>query len=307
MGEVSYLFDRNSVDKDVIAESVKAYYVSTGITVAAIDRHGNLVYSCGKCPEFCEFFQKCTQVVHTCHQEHLKGSKIAKRLGDDYVFTCSAGLVHFTSPIVAGKAFCGALIAGPILMTEPDDFAVDGILAKNKIPVVNKAELWNHLNAVPVIPPARVRYLSKLLFITACSLMPEEKFALRESRERVKQQAENIYIPDSKNSELIKLALNYINDNYNQRITLDSVASFVHLNASYFCGLLKKEIGIGFSDYLNKVRIEKSKQLLLDIKHSISEVAFLVGFENQSYYSKVFKKVTGNTPREFRECHLCKG
>ena len=83
-------------------------------------------------------------------------------------------------------------------------------------------------------------------------------------------------------------------------ITLDSVAKYVYLNTSYFSTLFKKEIGTGFADYLNRVRIEQSKQLLKNRNNSILDVALAVGFEDQSYYSKVFKKFTGITPKMYK-------
>lgn len=113
---------------------------------------------------------------------------------------------------------------------------------------------------------------------------------------------ENVFnITSSKNGEVIKRAINYINDNYMKDITLDSISSYVHLNSSYFSTLFKKETNMKFSDYLNKVRIEESKKLLKDIKYSMLEISMEVGFEDQSYFSKVFKKVAGMTPKEYRE------
>ncbi len=108
-------------------------------------------------------------------------------------------------------------------------------------------------------------------------------------------------LASSKNVEIIRRAVNYINENYKKAITLESIANYVHLNSSYFSTLFKKETGMKFSDYLNKVRIEESKKLLKDIGISILEVSLEVGFEDQSYYSKVFRKVTGMTPKEYRE------
>jgi AraC-like DNA-binding protein/ligand-binding sensor protein len=108
-------------------------------------------------------------------------------------------------------------------------------------------------------------------------------------------------LASSKNLEIIKRAVNYINNNYKKNISLECISTYVHLNSSYFSTLFKKETGMRFSDYLNKVRIEESKKLLKDISNSILEVSLEVGFEDQSYYSKVFKKVTGMTPREYRE------
>jgi AraC-like DNA-binding protein/ligand-binding sensor protein len=112
---------------------------------------------------------------------------------------------------------------------------------------------------------------------------------------------ENVFnLEQHKNANIIKRSLNYINDNYMLNITLDSVAKYVYLNTSYFSTLFKKEIGTGFADYLNRVRIEQSKQLLKNRNNSILDVALAVGFEDQSYYSKVFKKFTGITPKMYK-------
>jgi two-component system, response regulator YesN len=105
----------------------------------------------------------------------------------------------------------------------------------------------------------------------------------------------------SKNGEVIKRAINYINENYMNNITLDSISEYIHLNASYFSTLFKRETGMKFSDYLNKVRIEESKNLLKDGRYTMLEVSIEVGFEDQSYFSKVFKKVTGLTPKQCKD------
>lgn len=113
---------------------------------------------------------------------------------------------------------------------------------------------------------------------------------------------ENVFdFTASKNGEIIKKAINYINENYMNNITLNSISEHIHLNASYFSTLFKKETGMRFSDYLNKVRIEESKKLLKNGKYSILEISIEVGFEDQSYYSKVFKKITGLTPKEYKD------
>ena len=64
--------------------------------------------------------------------------------------------------------------------------------------------------------------------------------------------------------------------------------------------LFKKSTGSSFKEYLNMVRIEESKRLLSNTDFSIIDIAIAVGFEDQSYFSKVFKKFTGLTPKQFR-------
>lgn len=107
------------------------------------------------------------------------------------------------------------------------------------------------------------------------------------------------YIP-SRNNDIIKKAMLYISQNFNTPLTLEDAACHVHLHPSYFSTLFKHSTGSSFKEYLNMVRIEESKQLLSNTDYSIIDIAIAVGFEDQSYFSKVFKKYTGLTPKQFR-------
>lgn len=107
------------------------------------------------------------------------------------------------------------------------------------------------------------------------------------------------YIP-SRNSEIIKKAMLYISDHFNTPLTLEEVAAHVHLHPSYFSTLFKNSTGSAFKEYLNMVQIEESKRLLANTDFSIIDIAVATGFEDQSYFSKVFKKYTGLTPKQYR-------
>ena len=93
----------------------------------------------------------------------------------------------------------------------------------------------------------------------------------------------------------------YVNNNYTQSLILEEVANHFQLNKCYFCSVLKKEMGKTFSQIVNEIRIEKSKELLLENKFSILDVALQVGFNNQNYYNMVFKKEMGMTPLTYRK------
>jgi len=102
-------------------------------------------------------------------------------------------------------------------------------------------------------------------------------------------------------SSVIKLAVSYINKNYNTKITLDNVAAQVFLNPSYLSQLFKKEMNIQFGDYLERIRINKAKELIRNSNKAMSEISEIVGFSNQNYFNKVFKKVTGVNPLKYRK------
>ena len=103
-----------------------------------------------------------------------------------------------------------------------------------------------------------------------------------------------------KNSDVIRKAMKYISEHFPEPITLEEVAGHVHLNPSYFSSTFKQACGSSFKEYLNMVRIEESKRLLANTDYSLINIAIATGFEDQSYFSKVFKKHTGMTPKQYR-------
>lgn len=104
-----------------------------------------------------------------------------------------------------------------------------------------------------------------------------------------------------KHVDVIYRAVDYIKRNYMKKITLEEVASYVYLSPSYFSRIFKDEMNTNFNTYLNYIRIEMSKKLLLDDSTVLVDISSLVGYEDQSYFSKVFKKITGVSPGKFRE------
>ncbi len=93
----------------------------------------------------------------------------------------------------------------------------------------------------------------------------------------------------------------YIKANFSQKITLDELSEHVYLSKSYLSRLLKEELKCTFTEYVNKIRIEKSKILLMKNEIPIVDIAYAVGFDDQSYFTKVFKKVTNTSPGKYRE------
>ena len=104
----------------------------------------------------------------------------------------------------------------------------------------------------------------------------------------------------NKNVNSVKRAMAYIARQYHTKLTLENAAAHVHLTPSYFSSLFRRSSGFAFKEYLNMVRVEEAKRLLANTDYAIIDIAVAVGFDDQSYFSKVFKKYTGQTPRRFR-------
>lgn len=96
---------------------------------------------------------------------------------------------------------------------------------------------------------------------------------------------------------------NYLDANYAENITLDTLASFSHMNKYYIAHAFTKYMGVSPITYLLQKRIEEGKSLLSSTSHSISQISTSLGFSSQSYFSQAFKKATGRTPVQYRnEC-----
>lgn len=99
----------------------------------------------------------------------------------------------------------------------------------------------------------------------------------------------------------VQKAQSYIELHPELDLSLQQVAKIIHIHPNHLSEIFKKEIGITFSDYLTKHRLKRAEQLLSTTKMRVSEVATHVGYTDVKYFSQLFKKDTGITPREYRE------
>lgn len=111
---------------------------------------------------------------------------------------------------------------------------------------------------------------------------------------------------DARKVTQISPAINYIDANYDKPITLADIARASYISVSRLAHIFKEQMGITLIDYLTSVRIERAKQLLLATEQSCTEICFQVGYNNQSYFTRTFKRLVGMTPRQFRAGNLRK-
>lgn len=99
----------------------------------------------------------------------------------------------------------------------------------------------------------------------------------------------------------VKPAVDFIELNYDQPLTLADVAKAAYLSVSRLAHLFKEQMGITIIEYLTDVRISNAKRLLLATDKNCAKICFEVGYNNQSYFTRTFKEIVGMTPRQFRE------
>ena len=93
-------------------------------------------------------------------------------------------------------------------------------------------------------------------------------------------------------------------EHYSQELSLKQMASLYYLNPSYFSISFKNIVGKNFNEYLTELRIEHAKNYLEKNQYKINQVSRLVGYEDYSYFGKLFRKATGLTPKEYQKQFL---
>lgn len=102
-------------------------------------------------------------------------------------------------------------------------------------------------------------------------------------------------------SEEIIFAINYIGKHYKENITLDLLTDMIHISKFHFCRIFKEATGTTFLEYLNNIRLSHAHRLLVESNLSINDIALKTGFGSAAYFSRMFKKVHGVSPRVARK------
>jgi AraC-like DNA-binding protein len=98
----------------------------------------------------------------------------------------------------------------------------------------------------------------------------------------------------------LRKAERFIWENYTRKISLQEISAAAGLSAPYFSTIFKEEMGENLSSYLNRLRVEKARHMLAETDFTLNEIASSCGFEDQSWFSKIFKSFTGISPGKYR-------
>lgn len=408
--------DTIPVDLDAAKSMADAFAGTTGVRCRLLSAEGEILYQHGEPEDECAYLKALPGTPPPCADLHLRGIRQAERFGGRYIYACPSSLAYCASPIMAGGALAGGLVAGPVLLMDTDDL-LEELTEHRGVRREGVPALRTFLDGIPQVDSAQLCRLSLQLFadalcigdnsrelflrrdeglqqqrmgqyvhqakavgqdarypiekesqlyaavargnrITAAALLndllghiffltsdpdvtnirvaellwllsraairgggnPEtvltisdqylEKLRRLRTQEDVARwlaQALRRYtslvfkMTDTKHRDMIQKAIGYMQVNCGRNLTLGEVADYVGYSHSYFSKVFKGELGCGFRAYLNQLRVERSKVLLLASGATLSEIYSACGFEDQSYFCKVFKRAVGVTPDRYRK------
>lgn len=155
------------------------------------------------------------------------------------------------------------------------------------------------------------------ILIRAINLVKHHKIGLKQNKNMKDQirKLQNDFVSLTINEEdkkytgkniLIIKAVSYIAENFNKDISLENVAEMVYISPHYFSEIFKKTIGIGFTEYVRKIRMEKAALLLSHPEFKVKEIAPMVGYNDVSYFNRVFKRYYNMSPSDYKKLKIGK-
>jgi AraC-like DNA-binding protein/ligand-binding sensor protein len=235
---------------------------------------------------FCRIMSQKSRACAACLQTQQRLSQMATE--EPRTVICAVGLSDTAVPIRMGNRLIGFLQTGQVFRKKPTQahFARAARLASQWGVEARREALRRAYFRTRVLSLRQHESLVKLLAIFAqhLSIVSNQVLVQRENAEPL----------------VITRAKEYIREHQTEDITLAQVARAVNTSTFYFCKMFKKVTGLNFTDYLSRVRTEKAKNLLLNPNLRVSEIAFEVGFQSLTHFNRVFKRIIGMSPTQYR-------
>lgn len=220
----------------------------------------------------------------------LSVGSVEKAFGEaPRTFECFAGLCETMVPVKAGNTLLAFLKTGQVMVKKPTREVFRKAMARldKQKPVAAFSELEHAYFSTPVVPPEKYRAMTTLLKTYAKQLSI--------ASERILIELDNSE-PDS-----IRKAKEYLASNYKKHLTLNEVAQVAGVSPFHFSKRFKETVGIGFAEYLARLRVAECKKLLWNPNVSITEAAFEVGFQSMASFNRTWRKHEPLSPKEYRQ------
>jgi AraC-like DNA-binding protein len=235
---------------------------------------------------FCLGLQFDLSVRKRCMHCNIRHQLKAKRLKRSLRYYCHTGMTEFVIPIIVDDEIVAFLRCGQVLDKKPSIADWQKVHGKLKGKLLDFTALRKNYLSTRVIPVDAQTHLIKLLELFAnhiayagSQLLLAEKF---------------------RSSQLSSLAEKYIAANATKHITLDDVARETYSSKRNLIRVVKAQTGVTVRETINKVRIERAREMMKDSSKKISILSIDCGYNSVQQFIRVFKRLTGTTPRRWR-------
>ena len=235
---------------------------------------------------FCAIMAQRSGSCAACLRMQEQLSQTAK--AEPQTLNCFSGMSDTAIPVRLGENLIGFLQTGQVFRRKPSEAQFSR--------VSKQLEEWGVQAEAGELRDAffSTRVLSRRQHDAMVTLLRIFALHLSSVSNQVLVRQQNAEPP------MITRAKEFIGKNQGEALSLGQVAKAVNTSTFYFCKMFKKFTGLNFTDYVSRTRIEKARNLLLNPNLRVSEIAFEVGFQSLTHFNRVFKKIVGESPTEYR-------
>lgn len=277
-----------SIQKDLIS--------ITNMGIVIIDIDGEYITEKTNYSEFCKVFRKNSTLSLFCEKCDLKALNKVLLSRTPYIYKCHSGLIDVIIPILYEGEIIGAFLIGQFLLENNQEFELEKILKENIGKNIDLKLLQEKYKELTVISLEKLESIIRIVtystyYIADC-IKNKKWLEMKNTVSKVK-----IELSNSKIAPIIK----YINEHINENISLSLGANLCNMSQSQFSRTFKKETGKTFKEYVLLKKNEQAKFYIKTTDKSFSEISDFLGFEDSSYFTKLFKKYEGITPKEYKK------
>jgi AraC-like DNA-binding protein/ligand-binding sensor protein len=246
---------------------------------------------------YCKAVKSDPKALRECHNMVPKIFKKANANMSTFCGKCHAGVLEYIVPIICNNIVVGAITFG-CFRTQDDDKIKNFHQVGKNFPSLNIKDLEKNYEKLPLFNLSESKIneiISSLEFISATISQSANKFIKEENVATLQQKSSNDQM-----DKFIHNAITYIKQHINEKISVEELSKYCNYSTSYVSHNFKKYVGMNINTYINKLKIEISKTYLVNSNNTINEISEFVGFDDVSYYSKVFTNLMKISPSEFR-------
>ncbi len=217
-----------------------------------------------------------------------------------FVCRCHLGLTEITKPVFIKEKLACAIYIGSFILKGDKEFVIKQAIKYSSLFGIPKDE---YLKAIELTPEIELDKFQNLLNLAEALSMNIQLLAEKSSIRLTKTSDKNRVNKSSSEGIhwAVAYAMEYVDFHYNHDISLRQISRLLFMHPDYLSRIFKKYTNKCFVDYLNEKRIQEAKRIIEHSKESITTICYDVGFKNKSHFNRVFKKLCGITPSEYKK------
>lgn len=270
-------------DDSQLETLMKSFYMLSGIRFVLFDADFYEIMAYPKEPcDFCRLMKGCSKTRRKCNYADRRSFAECEKENALIIYKCHAGLVEAVIPLHENEKIIGYLMFGQITDNPDKNYLYNNVENWKQKYGLDADALKNGIAAVPYKSAEQILAAAKIMEACTSYIIYKE-----------------LIIPE--NDKIFEAAKKYIEEHLDEDISIEDLCLKLNVGRTRLYEIFRNEHAAGISKYILRRKMHRAKKLLKTTDLPISEISNSVGFSDYNYFSKVYKKTYGKSPRHYRK------